>query len=411
MKLALSIAKRYLLAKKTQNVINIISMISAAGVFTASMALLIVLSVFNGLHGFVGDLYGTFDPDLKLIPSSGKVVSLDTIDYQSITDTKGVETISRSLEDRALLKFGKRRAPALILGVDSLFNSVSDIDSIIVDGSFQLKHKNENRAVIGSLLADQLALRLNFVSPLSIFVPKRSNRIQSMPSQNTFNTVYANPTGVFSVRQSEYDGQYVIINIQQAQNLFQYDESVVSALNIKVNTHDIDAVQNQLQKIVGNKMIVQNREEQHAAFFKMMKIEKFVAYLILSFIMMIAAFNVIGTISLLIFEKKESIFTLKSMGASRQLVTRIFLFEGLLISLLGVISGLLFGIILVAIQQHFGIIKFGSGGSYLIEAYPVKLFAIDILYVLLTVSSIAFLAAWYPVRVIVRRYYTETGMP
>ncbi|MCU4174441.1 FtsX-like permease family protein [Carboxylicivirga sp. N1Y90] len=411
MKLALSIARRYLLAKKTQNVINIISMISAAGVFTASMALLIVLSVFNGLHGFIGDLYGTFDPDLKLIPASGKVISLDTIDYQSIVDTEGVEVISKSLEDRALLKFSKRSAPGLILGVDSSFNTVSNIDSIIVNGVFQVKHKNENRAVIGSILADQLALRLNFVSPLSIIAPKRTNRIQSMPSQNTINTEYVNPTGIFSVRQSEYDGQYVIINLQQAQKLFQYDSTVVSALNLKVSTHNIDEVQSHLQQIVGDKMIVQNREQQHAAFFKMMKIEKFVAYLILSFIMMIAAFNVIGTISLLIFEKKESIFTLKSMGASRQLVTRIFLFEGLLISLLGVILGLIFGILLVAVQQHFGLIKFGSGGSYLIEAYPVKLVGIDILYVLLTVTSIAFIAAWYPVRVIVRRYFTESGMP
>ncbi len=412
MKLALSIAKRYLFAKKSQNVINVISLISMIGVLTASMALLVVLSVFNGLHGFVGSLYGNFDPDLKIVPTSGKVVSLDTIHFDEIQKLEGVELVSTTLENQALLKFDKRKAPAMILGVDSLFNKISNIDSIIVDGEYQVKFKNDNRGVIGGILADQLALRMNFVSPLVMYVPKRKGRVNLISPQNAFRKEYINPSGIFMVRQVEYDSQYLIINIDQARRLFEYDESVISSLFVKLDeSADSEEVKEEIEHLVKGQMKVLNREEQHSAFYKVMKVEKLMAYLILSFILAIAAFNVIGTMSMLIYEKKESIFTIKSMGGSLKLTTRIFLIEGLLISLLGVIIGLIIGIILVTIQEHFGIIKFYGSGSYLVDAYPVKLVWKDVVLVLSTVCIIAYLAAWYPVKVIVRRYYNDTTMP
>lgn len=412
MKLALSIARRYLFAKKSQNVINVISLISMLGVLTASMALLVVLSVFNGLHGFVGSLYGNFDPDLKVVPVSGKVVSLDTIQLDAIKEIEGVSLVSGTLENQALLKFDKRKAPAIVLGVDSNFNHISNIDSIIVEGEFQVKHKNDNRGVIGGILADQLALRMNFVSPLMMYVPKRTGRVNMMAPQNAFKKEYINPSGIFMVRQVEYDSQYLIINIDQARRLFEYDNSVVSSLFIKLkDPEQSKEVKQEIEPLVKGQMKVLNREEQHSSFYKVMKVEKLMAYLILSFIMAIAAFNVIGTMSMLIYEKKESIFTLKSMGGSQKLITRIFLIEGLLISLLGVIIGLLLGILLVTIQEYFGVIKFYGSGSYLVDAYPVKLVWKDVLLVLSTVCVIAYLAAWYPVKVIVRRYYSETNIP
>lgn len=412
MKLALSIAKRYLFAKKSQNVINVISLISAVGVITASMSLLVVLSVFNGLHDFVGNLYGNFDPDLKIIPTSGKVFSLDTIDFTAIKNIKGIEHISETLENQALLKFDKRRAPALVLGVDSAFNSISKIDSIMVEGKFELKSNHNNEGVIGGLLADQLALRMNFVTPLVMYVPKRTGNVNMMAPQNAFHQEYINPSGIFMVRQAEYDSQYLIVGIDQARRLFDYDNSVVSSLYIKLkNAKESAHVKAQIESISNNQLKVLDRKEQHQSFYKVMKVEKLMAYLILSFILTIAAFNVIGTISMLIFEKKESIFTLKSMGGDRKLITRIFLTEGLLISLLGVIIGLALGIVLVLLQQHFGFIKFSGGGSFLVDAYPIKLVWADVLVVLITVCIIAYIAAWYPVRVIVRRYYAETGMP
>ncbi|MBS2098312.1 FtsX-like permease family protein [Carboxylicivirga linearis] len=412
MNLAFSIARRYLFAKKSQNVINVISLISMVGVLTASMALLVVLSVFNGLHDFVGNLYGNFDPDLKVVPSEGKVISLDSINLEDIKNIDGIELVSETLENQALLKFDKRRAPAMVLGVDSTFNKISSIDSIIVDGEFKLHHKNSNLGVIGGLLADQLALRLNFVTPLVMYVPKRTGSINMMAPQNAFRKEYINPSGIFMVQQPEYDSQYLIIGIDQARRLFEYDSNIISSLYVKVTNPDLtDKVKKEIEKISGSKLKPLNREEQHQAFYKVMRVEKLMAYLILSFILAIAAFNVIGTMSMLIFEKKESIFTLKSMGGDRKLITRIFLVEGLLISLLGVIIGLVLGIVLVLLQQHVGLIKFSGGGSFLVDAYPVQLVWSDVFLVLVTVCIIGYLAAWYPVKVIVKRYYSETGMP
>ncbi len=411
MNLALHIAKRYLIAKKSQNIINVISMISVVGVLTGSMALLVVLSVFNGLNGFIGDLFGAFDPDYKVVPVSGKVFSLDSLDVNALKETEGVLFISEILEDQALLKFGQRRMPGQVMGVDHYFKQVSGVDSIMVDGPFRLKDENENQGVLGVMLADQLNVRLNFVSPLSMHVPKRTGTVNMMRPESSFNTEYIRPAGFFAVRQNDYDGQYVIVQIDQARRLFDYDSTMVSSLAIKADaTIDRDRLQKNIQKIAGSRLNVLNKEQQHEEFYKMMKVEKLMAFLILCFIMIIAAFNVIGTLSMLIYEKKESIFTLKSMGANRKLVTRIFLIEGWLISLVGVFVGVLVGILLVWIQQYFGIIKFQGGGTYLMPAYPVKLQLFDILLVLVTVSTIGFLAAWYPVRVIVKRYFSSVGL-
>jgi len=411
MNLSFTIAKRYLYAKKSQNIINIISMISVFGVLTGSMALVIVLSVFNGLHGFMGQLYTTFDPNLKLVPTTGKVISTDSIDFEKIKRTKGVLHISEALEHQALLKFRKRKMPAIVMGVDQQFSTVSGIDSIMVDGQFQLKHKSEFRGVIGKRLADQLAIRLNFVTPLTMYVPKRKGSVNMMSPQNAFRQEYLSPSGFFEVMQDEYDSQYLIVDIQQARRLFQYDSTTVSALNIKIDpTYNVFEVEKDLQAIVGSKMNVLNQEEQHPSFYKVMKVEKLMAYLILSFIIAIAAFNIVASLAMLIFEKKESIFTLKSMGATQQLITRIFLIEGWLISLVGVLIGTLIGVGLVLIQQYFGVVKFIGEGNYITDAYPVTLHLSDVFTVIITVSTIGFLAAWYPVRVIVRKYYSESGI-
>lgn len=408
MKLAFDIARRYLIAKKSQNIINVISMISVMGVVTGSMALLVVLSVFNGLHDFIGNLYGAFDPDLKVVPATGKVMSLDSLNKAALENVEGVLNITELLEDQALLKFDKRQMPGVILGVDSVFNKVCGVDSIIIDGSFSLQEKGENRGVLGSILADQMAIRLNFVSPLVIYVPKRTSAINMMSPQNAFQTEYLQPTGVFEVKQQEYDGKYVLVNIQQARRLFEYKEDVVSALGISVDpAYSLSKVQDQIQEITGSHTLVLDKEQQHESFYKMMKVEKLMAFLILSFILVIAAFNIIGTLSMLIFEKKESIFTLKNMGADKQLITRIFLIEGWLISLMGVFVGLMLGVVLVVIQQQFGLVRFQGTGTFITDAYPVKLNIGDILLVLVTVSTIGFLAAWYPVKVIVKRYYSE----
>ncbi len=408
MKLPFNIALRYLFARKSQNIINVISMISVVGILTGSAALIVVLSVFNGLNGFIGDLYSSFDPDIKINAEKGKVFSVDSVDLEKIKDIPGVVAYSEILEDNALLKFGKRQMPGTIIGVDDNYSKVCGIDTIMHAGVFRTKHKKENLGVLGYILADQLSVRLNFVTPLSIYVPRRTKKINLANPQNAFRTEYISPAGIFMVKQIEYDSQYLIINIEQARRLFEYNNSIVSSLIIKIKDYDrVSDVKKDIRKILGPGYLIADRQEQHASFYKMMQLEKLMAFLILSFILLIAAFNIIGTLSMLIYEKKESIFTFRSMGATKRMITRIFLFEGWMISLVGVVAGLILGIALVLIQQHFGFLKFQGGGSFIVDAYPVKLEWTDVLITLVTVSSIGLLGAWYPVRVIIDKYYNS----
>ncbi len=408
MKLAFQLARRYLFAKKSQNIINIISMISVMGVFTGTIALLIVMSVFNGLHGFVGSLFGTFDPDLKITPASGKVFNLSKEELQKLRHTEGIENLTTMLYDNGLLKYGKRQMPGTIMGVDSFFSQVTGIDSIMEEGNTILHHQRENRTILGYIIADQLGTRTTFVSPLVMYAPKRKGTINMAMPERSFNTEYATPSGIFAVKQMEYDANYVLINIHQAQRLFDYDSLTYSAIGIKLTPEaSIQKMKSTIHQSLGNRFEIKDKYEQHASFFKMMKVEKFMAFLILSFILIIAAFNIIGSLSMLIFEKKESIFILKSIGADQKMVTRIFLFEGWLISLTGIIAGLAMGSLLVLIQQHFGIIKFYGMGTYILDAYPMQLSIGDVAMVLVTVSFIGIVAAWYPVRTIVARYYNE----
>lgn len=407
MRFPLLIATRYLFAKKSQNIINIISMISILGVATGTIALILVLSVFNGLHNLVGTLYSNFDSDLKIIPTQGKVFYLDAKMLANINSIKGVEVTSKVLEDNALLKFGTRQMPATLVGVDSLFQQVSNIDSTIVDGVYQVKYNNQNRAVIGAILADQLSLRINFVSPLIIYVPDRTKKVNLTNPAESFTTAYVSTVGLFSVKQAAYDGQYLLINLEMAHELFKYPSNAVSYLAVKVNKNHADEIQLELSKLLGNKFQVQNRQEQHQTFFKMMKVEKIMAYLILSFILMIATFNVIGTLSMLIFEKKESIQTLKAIGADRKTITQIFLLEGGLITLIGIVGGVLIGSALILIQQYFGIVQFSGSGSFIVKAYPVELILSDVLLILITVTTVSALSVWYPVSVIVKKYYSN----
>lgn len=410
MKLALRIALRYLFAKKSQNVINVISMISVTGVLVGSLALIVVLSVFNGLHGLIGSLYGSFDPDLKITPEKGKVFSLDSIPYKQLIEAEGVEVVSQVLEDHALLRSDKRQVPAIVMGVDDNFAAVSGIDSIMVDGRYKLRQNNQNYGVVGYVLADQLGLRLNFVKPMVIYAPKRTGRINMMRPDLSFKKEYLHPAGLFAVRQLEYDSRYLIVNIDQARGLFEYGDSVVSSLGMAVNEQfKIDAVKSNVESIIGDGFDVKDQHEQHATFYKLMRVEKLMAYLILLFILVIALFNVIGTLSLLIFEKKQSIGTLRSMGADRSLINKIFLVEGWLISLAGVTTGVLLGALLIWLQQQFGLLRFQGDGAFIVEAYPVALEWTDMVLVYFSVSLIGLLAAWYPVRVIVRRYYSEQG--
>lgn len=406
MRLAVRIAIRYLFAKKSQNIINVISWISVTGVLTGSLALLVVLSVFNGLHGLIGSLYNSFDPDLKIEAAEGKTINLQAINLEALREIEDVASHTVVLEDHALFRFGKRQVPGRVMGVDSLFTTVSSIDSIIVEGKFRTRYGDQFEGVLGLALADQLAVRLNFVTPLMMYVPQRQGRINLARPDQSFRTEYLQPSGIFMVNQIDYDASYLIADIEQTRRLLEYDHQTATWIGLKIRSGgDMYRVKKQVEQIAGNAYKVRNREEQHETFYKMVKVEKLMAYLILSFILLIALFNVIGTLSMLIFEKRGSISTLRSMGANRTLINRIFLFEGWLISLAGVVTGLLLGAFLIWLQQTFGLIRFQGEGDFVVEAYPVILQWSDVVSVFFTVSIIGLLAAWYPVRVIVRRYY------
>ncbi len=408
-KLPLVIAFRYLFAKKSQNVINIISMISALGIMVGTAAMLIVLSVFNGLHGFVGSLFGSFDPDLKVEAVEGKVFEADSLFIAQLREVEGVRAVSAVLADNALLKSGKRQMPAMILGVDGDYHLATSIDSILVEGRFF--DEGSAACIPGQILASQIGVSsTQFAPQVTFYAPKRTGKINMAMPEQSFVQQTVGVSGVFMVQQVEYDESYVLTDISVARDLFCYSDNEVSALAVRVaDGFEVDDVRSSLEQRVGDGLTVHDKWQQHESFFKMMQVEKLMAYLILTFIIVIAAFNVIGSLSMLIYEKRESIFILKSMGASRSLVTRVFLFEGWLVSVSGVVIGLVLGIALVLAQEHFGIVGFGDPDAYIISAYPVALEAVDVVIVFATVMTVAVLAACYPVYSIVGKYYSRSN--
>ncbi|MCQ2215326.1 MAG: FtsX-like permease family protein [Bacteroidales bacterium] len=411
MRIPLRIAWRYLFAKKSQNIINVISWISLLGVLVGSAAILIVLSVFNGLHSFIGSLFGNFDPDLKIEIVEGKTFEATDSLLSLIRRTDGVDMATCYLVDNALVKYDQRQMPAMVMGVDEYFGSVTNIDSITISGQYPVwRFEDDNTCALGYVLAQQLGVSpLAFSNQLMIYAPKRTGNINMSNPDQSFIKQVTSVSSTFAVQQVDYDSQYAIISLPQARKLFCYSGREVSGVGIKTASNGkTDRIQAELSEQLGPDFSVKNRWEQHSSFFRMMEVEKFMAFLILLFILAIAAFNIIGTLSMLIYEKKESIFILKAMGATRQIVTRVFLFEGLLVSVGGALIGLLLGIVLVLLQQNFGIINFRDSSSYLLESYPVELAGLDVVIVFVSVIIVGYLAAWYPVHTIVHRYYDET---
>ena len=393
------IARRYLFSKKSHNAINIISGISAAGVGVGAMALVCVLSVFNGFEVLISNMFSSFDPDLKITLTQGKTFDDNTSEFNRIRKLKTVAYFTEVVEENALLRFKDKQMPATIKGVSDDFKKMTRIDSIMYDGTFTLNDGAFERAVPGIGVAAVLGLSAHFIDPLYIYAPKRTSKINLLRPENSFNQLGTFVSGIFSVKQLQYDDHYVLVSIKLARELFEYDASKVTSIELKLAKGvDPDQVKVQITKILGTGFQVKNRYEQQESFFKIMKIEKWFTYLILCFILLIASFNIIGSLSMLIIDKKDDIETLRSLGANNQLIKRIFLFEGWLISFVGAVSGILLGGILCLLQQHFGILKLGTG--YVVDAYPVVTNGADLLLVFVTVLIMGFLAAYYPVRYI-----------
>lgn len=404
--LPLLIARRYLFAHKSQNAINVISAISALGVMVATAAIVIVISVFNGLNGLVTRLFGSFDPDLRIEAAEGKSFVVDSLVAAAVDGCRGVAAWSEVVEDNALVRYGKRQMPATVMGVGANYDDVTSIDSIVVEGAFR-----PGQCLLGEVLASRLSVSsLSFVPNVVFYAPKRRGRVSMSRPERSFVERVERVGGVFSVQQVDYDASRVLASIETARALFDYPDTVATSISARVAAGaDAARVADELRGRLPDGLVVKDKWMQHESFFKMMEVEKLMAFAILLFIALIAAFNIIGSMSMLIFEKKGSIAVLRSMGADGAMVTRVFLFEGWLLSVGGAVLGLLLGVGLTLAQERWGVVGFGGDESYIIDSYPVELWWSDVAAVFVSVAALAALAAWYPVKAIVRRYYSAGG--
>lgn len=404
MNFAFYIAKRYLVSRKSKNIINIISLISVFGVAVGTMALIVILSVFNGFDDLIKSLFNTFDPEIEVTLKEGKTFSLSDTVLMDLNNIDGVGNVARIVEENVLLKYDDKYHPGIIKGVSDGYAALTGIDSMIVDGEFILKDEKNNYAVIGQGVAYYLSVGLTFVSPLQIYVPKENASVSMDPNQ-AFSRKYIYPSGIFAIQQ-EFDSKFVLVPLQFAKELLGYDTQI-NALEVQLQENaNVQDVKEKLQLLLGSQFAIKDRFEQNELLYKIMKSEKWAIFLILTFILIIASFNIIGSLTMLIIDKQEDIAILQSLGAEYSLVRKIFLFEGWFISIGGAIIGLVLGFLVCWLQQTFGIVPIDNAGNFIITAYPVKMLFTDFLFILFTVIAIGFLAAWYPVRYITKRFVT-----
>ncbi|MCD6354197.1 MAG: ABC transporter permease, partial [Prolixibacteraceae bacterium] len=379
MNLPFFIAKRYLISKKKQNIINIISAISVGGIILGTAALIIVLSVFNGFSSLIKTFFSSFDPDLKITAVEGKMFTPSDYKFEELKTLPGVIHYAEVIEEVALLKYGRQQFPAVVKGIPANYASYTKIDSLIIDGNFLLEKQGINYAIVGQGVAYNLGLGLTFVDPIRIFVPKKG-KYSSLSLAQTINYSTIFPSGIFAVLE-EIDSKYILVPYRFASDLFESGNQV-SAVELGLTKDaNVTKIQTQIQKLLGKGFHVKNKYQQHDLIYKTMTSEKWAAYLILIFILIIASFNILGSLSMLIIDKKDDILILRCMGSPSSLIRRIFLFEGWLISFLGSVLGTILGILICWLQIKFGFITLPGNGSFLVTAYPVQIVTSDIFFI------------------------------
>ena len=404
MNFPLFIARRYLVSKKSQGAINVISGISVCGVALATLALVCTLSVFNGFQELAETFFTAFDPELKITPSRGKVFDGQDSRVRSLLGWPEVEVYSESVEDNAMVQYMGRQCMVVIKGVEKNFDRLTPIDSILYGrGELILQDEVAAYAIPGIQLISILGSSLRFARPYEVYAPKRGVKVNMANPSSSFVKENLFSTGlVFAVNQDKYDASYILTSVAFARKLFQYTTEV-SAINLKlVDGVDTRSVQSRMRKALGEDFIVQNRYEQQTDTYRVMEIEKLISYIFLTFILAIACFNVIGSLSMLIIDKREDVVTLRNLGATDRQIVRIFLLEGRMISLVGAVAGICLGILLCLLQQTFGFISLG-GGDFVVDAYPVSVHASDVLIIFVTVIVVGFLSVWYPVHYFSKR--------
>ena len=375
-----------------------ISAISVCGIAIATMAMVVVLSVFNGFGGIVEGMFSAFDPDLKITVKEGKVFDYHNPAFDKVLQIKEIEIISESLEENALFTFDGQQVPVVMKGVSEDFSLMTEMEKLMIDGTFKLREDVVDYVTLGAGLAISLGARPGFINPIEIFAPKRDVKVNIANPSTAFTTGYAQIGGVFSLNSPQYDEQMAIIPITLARELLNYENEVTS-LNIKLlPTASARRVKREIQDILGDQFLVEDRYEQQRESYRMLQIEKWVTFLILAFILLIAVFNVVGSLSMLIVEKSDDIKSLTNMGASKTMIANIFMYEGWLITFIGIIAGIVIGLISCMLQQHFGFIRLSNTpGAYIIDAYPVIVKLSDLFVVFTVVSLIGLVTVLYPV--------------
>lgn len=371
----------------------------------ATMAMVCTLSVFNGFQDMVATFFTAFDPQLKIVASTGKVFNGQDERIIKIKNLPDIEVVSESLEDNAMVQYKERQAMAVVKGVEDNFSQLTPIDSILFGrGDLVLHDEVVDYAIPGIQLLSTLGTGVKFLDPLEIYAPKRGAKINMANPSASFISGDLFSSGLtFSVNQEKYDATYIITSIDFARKMFQYTTEV-SAVNLKLKPDaDESKVKSEILKILGDDFKVLNRYEQQADTYRIMEIEKLISYLFLTFILMIACFNVIGSLSMLIIDKKNDVVTLRNLGANDNQIVRIFLFEGRMISFIGAIAGVIIGLALCFAQQEFGLISLGDSGSFIVDSYPVSVHIWDVILVFVTVLIVGFLSVWYPVRYLSKR--------
>lgn len=415
MSASLRIAWRYLFAKKSHNAINIVSAVSAAGVAVVTAAMVIVLSVMNGFGALVERMFSAFDPDLKVTAVEGKHFRTDSDGFRRLRELDCVAVYSETVEETGLIEFSGKQVPALLKGVDDNFTSLTSIDSIITDGTFSVTdwfddgtgfpQRAFERSVLGIGLANQIGIGAHFVGGIKVYAPKREGKVNMLRPDRNFNHAATFISGIFAVNQTKYDDKYMLISLPLARQLFDYDASEATAVELRlVPSANVRKAKREISALLGSGFSVKDRYEQQEDFFRIMQVEKALTVILMLLILLIASFNIIGSLSMLMIDKRDDTVILSNLGADTAMLRRIFLYEGWLISLLGAAAGLVLGIAVSLGQEYFGWIKLGTGTEYIISSYPVQVQAPDVLLVAVVVLLLGWLAAWIPSRRVVANY-------
>ncbi len=391
------IAWRYLFSKKGHNAINIVSGVSAAAVAVVTAAMVCVMSVMNGFGTMVEQLFSQFDPDIRIEAVSGKSFRLSKETEDALTQLPSVAMLSRSIEETALIYYDDKQMPVQLRGVDTAFAQLTHIDNIITDGKYMVFDGAFERAVLGQGLAWQLGINAHFVQAMHVYAPKRTGRVNMLRPDESFNHETCFIAGTFAVQQTQYDDALMIVSIELARRLLDFGDDEVSALLVQTKDGvSVRQAKRELQHVLGSRYRILDRYEQQADFFRILRIEKLLTGLLLAFILLIATFNIIGALSMLIIDKQRDIKILSDLGADGKMIRRIFLYEGWFISALGAAAGLVTGLVICLIQEHFGILKLGSGTEYVVSAYPVAVQGADILIIAAVVLALGAVAAYIP---------------